>query len=280
MTKKRFLAVVVPVLLLVFALFVVSNGPRVVERGVAAPGSSVTMDRLQIKGSSGFRALGRGIRTKSKVTLFRLPMTNVFWRAINEHTLKQAREDVAKFGEMANWRNVWFAVRVPSVFRDEKDYELWLDAKIDAELVTPQLVSTIADRWKNAGGIRPLRYLDAINAVPEGNSFREVQLGEFFRTGTNWLELLAVRMTELMNQEKRRIYGTNMSERELVTVKPDEVPKIVFTVNSVGFKFWTAPFRKFEAENYFEPEIPYSDVVTILNTNGPARSLPCFLNKR
>jgi len=94
----------------------------------------------------------------------------------------------------------------------------------------------VADRRETSGCVRPLKYVDSINAVPDGNSWRELQLGEFFRKDINWPELLAGMMTKVMSQEKRRIYGS-VPEGDAVTVKPDAVPEIVFMVNPVGFNF-------------------------------------------
>jgi hypothetical protein len=246
----------------------------VIERHHPFPGGNATGDLLELRVGSGFRAFNRGFRTDSEATFPRLPETNAFWATVNRHVREQTRESIRNFSDQPSWREFWSSVKEPSAMN------AWeMKAQWDAEFVSPQLVSLIASYWEYTGGAHGNTGFGALNVVPDGPSFRELKLAEFFGPDTNWPAVIAAKLEQQINQRKRENWGDNFSEDLAAKVVPGEIADAVFTITPGGFKFWFAPYEKGAyAEGVFEPLIPYSELVSLLGTNEPARWLPCFPN--
>lgn len=258
-------------------LIVPSGGRRVVsEENMTTPSGSIFVKNIELHDRSGVRAFNRGFRTRGKATFPELPHTNAFWAAINVEMEKQSRDSLDQFIGQESWKEFWWSIKEPSAMND------WsMDAEWHAEFVSPNLVSLIVSYHDYTGGAHGNTGFGALTAVSSGGSFREVKLPEFFPADVGWREVLAATAEREINKQKRANWGADFSEDAAASVKPEEMDDAVFTVSTNGFKLWFAPYEKGAyAEGSFEPVIPYDLIVKTLDTNGPARWLPCFQNKR
>ncbi|MBI1176597.1 DUF3298 domain-containing protein [bacterium] len=258
-------------------VIVPSGGRRVVsEENMTTPSGPISIKNIELHDRSGVRAFNRGFRTRGKASFPTLPATNAFWTTINAEMEKQCRDSLDQFIGQESWKEFWWSVKEPSAMND------WsMDAQWHAEFVSLNLVSLIASYHDYTGGAHGNTGFGALTAVSSGAEFREVKLPELFIVDVGWREVLAATAEREINKRKRENWGADFSDDAAATVKAEELDDAVFTVTLDGLKIWFAPYEKGAyAEGSFEPVIPYDLIVKMLDTNGPAKWLPCFEDKR
>lgn len=243
---------------------------------VSTPNGPIKVQDIELRKRSGVRLFGRGFRTYGQGLVPRLPTTNAFWAAIDSDIARQTEDALEEFNDQLSWSAVWQSVKETSA----RTYEWSMEATWRTEFVSPRFVSLVATYWEDTGGAHGNTGYGALNAVPDGTSFREVKLPDLFLADVGWRDVLAGAAEREINREKGIRFGNAFSEDLSASVKPDEMNDAVFSATSAGLKIWFAPYEKGAyAEGSFEPVIPYGLFVKMLNTNGPAKWLPCFQDK-
>jgi len=257
---------------MVVMVFLRAGKPVVVERNLSLPGSPATADGIRLRDRAGFRAFNRGLRTRSETWFPRLPSTNAFWSAINQQVLGQSRQVMEEFTRQVTWSALAQALREPSAMNDWE-----MKARWEVEYLSPQLASLVAEHWEYTGGAHGNTGFGAMNTLPEDGTLREILLSEFFLPDTDWRDRLSARLTQLINRQKQETWGDEFSDDLAATVEAEEMQDAVYSITPEGFRFWFAPYEKGAfAEGSFRPLIPYGEIISLLDTNGPARWLPCF----
>ncbi len=251
--------------------------PKVVQRGVPIPGSPGSMDVLEVRERSGFRAFNRGLRLQSKARFVKFPRTNDFWSAIDDELERRVREANEKFTSRFSWPLFRLSLE-----KANSDFDFEQTVSWKASWASPKLVSLLATYHDYHGRAHGNKSFMALNAVPDAfNSWQGFTLDQCFVSTSGWRKPVAALVAaEFSWQEhvRRRADQDNYFE---ASIPFNELAETPFTIGREGFSLWYGHTENDSfADDSLEVFISYEKILHLLDTNGPARWLPCFPETR
>lgn len=246
---------------------------KTLERNKSVPGLEVPLTVLQNTRASGFKAFRWGHHYHAQAIVDQLPETNHFWIAVNHHLKTLGAGQVADFCPSMSLQSLWNAIQNRAI---PINYDL--TTKWEIQLATPQIVSVLNWITDYTGGAHGGMEIQTWNALRTDLGWRELTLSELFKTNSNWQPELAKQVTKSLNLERRnRLFDTEapLGEFEEIVILAEDLEQRSFTLGPEGIQFWYAPYEVGSwAEGSYEPIVPYLEINSLLDEQGPTKGLP------
>jgi hypothetical protein len=181
-----------------------------------------------------------------------------FFIGLLEDDLRELR---AEFGGSIRNAVIGFREGRCSIVECERYYEI--------RLLTPALISVLADGYESRGGSGNPQKYQGMNFVRAAGGFSEFALPTLFRGESEWRQsLLTLSQAELARQ------GRHPSSQDIEN-QLDALHK--FTVSQTGLQIYFNPYTIGSgAEGSAVIHLDYTVIHHLLDTNGLAGWLPCF----
>jgi len=275
LARFRKAAIAIALTMLVWSVWAVKRRSAfqvVAEEDLAMPFGSVRLKTLQLKRRIGFSAYERGWRRDLIIRFQQLPSTNGFWSSLNEHQLALAREAEVKFEKEANWSwpELLDSIRHPSSWNSRLEK---LETRY--QLVSPQLVTWFSGTRENLWGLPTPRI-----AAPDAGGWRELRAEELLKPGLSWYTEVSRRATRILNSPDGTSDEDSHAPQGAAFNEPEEIFYGAWTFGTTGLCVYVFPGPSYFIDGGDPIILPYSQIIQLLDTNGPAQWLPCFPSQR